>query len=82
MNTNQPPPWAWRSLLCAYVAGAVLAFGHASNNCTISTGQRLDGSRFEIPETYPFKVIGATILWPLYVANIAFAKASAQVEKP
>lgn len=68
---NNPPPWAWNALACVYVIGAALSFGHASNNCVGEYVVNPAGYRYETG-VYPIKVVGATVLWPLYATHLAF----------
>jgi hypothetical protein len=79
---NQPPQWAWTALACVYVIGAVLSFGHASNNCAMVYGERNDGSKYQHEPAYGIKVMTATVLWPLYVAHLMFRPAAVAMEAP
>ncbi len=58
--------------LAAYLLGAALSFGHASNHCTVPTYERPWGT-FEDTGAYGGKVLLATVFWPLYIAHLAFA---------
>lgn len=79
---TQPPQWAWTALACVYVIGATLSFGHASNYWKVETFTRTDGTTVPLNEARDLKIVFSGILWPFYVAHLAFRPATAAVETP
>lgn len=58
-----------RLAIAAYVLGAIVAFGHASNH--VQPDLRI--GRLENREFHRVVTVGAcTVLWPLYVSSVLF----------